>query len=204
MQPLLRVLIALLLLCIAPLPVYLRCLHEANQHLSVAREAVFAQKIPQAIQQYREALRWHAPGNPYSIAAIQELTLLSQADSAPRLEPAQRRYALEQLLSGASASRSSLFSRGAIFEDLVSLAGERLRDEFQVPPPELSEAIAEAPTGWPLIAAHVFFAAWLVVVLATIWRSFTATGQVRGGTLSRGAVVSATLYFCWLAALWLA
>lgn len=147
-----------------------RVVIDSHHELVEAMQLDEAGEYQAAVTGYRRALRWYAPGNPYSRAAGEALLRLArEAESRGDTELALSAY--RELRAGIMATRgvttpySDLLERGGDrLEVLGSNGGELGRSASRSPSP--------TPKPWLALLALTGYALWVGSVLGFTQRAF--------------------------------
>jgi hypothetical protein len=201
-----RIFFLLLIAVLIVVPMYARTILEARAHLDegnalLALAPADAANLPTAIEEFRRAVSWDSPLNPFSRRAINELKNIAFDGSN---QPGQIRItALRALLRGLRTSRNFLEPRslGGSDELMVRIKSE-LTSLTATEQEGLVRPYQEPDTHFPFqILAQVSFWLWMLCAFWTIFRGFTPEGRLQIRKFGPGSTAIAIFYVVWLLAL---
>ena len=189
-----RLITALLCLGLVVVGVCAPLLYRANRELVVAvgeiKGAIAAANVEGTARWCRKGLSWATP----ALNSTEDVITL--CGEALRVAPEENQLTmLDAIFEGLSSSRSAFVSQS--HKNLFKEAQAELVKRRGVP--VLSDPKAATEVDYQMqMTAQVFFWAWILLSIWTLWNGVTAEGRVKGGALIRRGVFAVAAYVGWL------
>ncbi len=169
--------------------VYICSLMRASEFLEQARIYKSAASIDEAVDSYRKAVSWSAPGNEFAYTAERELN--EWIDHTQ--DPHDKRTMLLQLKRGIQSSRS--FFRST---EEVSIIDQKLLDlETETGVSLVERYLPRANFKYQTLGQFCFWL-WISAVLLTVFWAFNKDGVVDWSRLGQGVLTILSLFSAWL------
>ena len=193
--------IVVLLVAIA-LPLYLRAGLESDRALQGAEALRAAGDLASAIERYRVAVSWFAPGLSAPEVALERLYEIVQQSEAGSAVSWQGLWALTRALSS-SASWATPARRREILQDVE----RRIGHELALRAPDAVPIYEPRPLPMPAssqLLVQLSFWGWIAAVLFALWSGVSSDGAVRWSVFPRRLGLALGWFTAWLGALALA